>query len=72
MVHRLNRRNLLRAGATGGAVAGAVAGVPLLLPRGSTASDHAGHGATPTAEGTGSQLEQASQHAGHQHDQALK
>jgi len=62
---------LLRAGATGGAVAGAVAGVPLLLPRGSTASNHAGHEATPAAGGTGNetrtgnQLEEASQHAGH-------
>jgi len=62
---QMSRRRLLQVGATGGAVAGAVAGVPLLLPRGSTASDHAGHGATPTAGGTGSELEQASQHAGH-------
>ena len=56
MVHRLNRRNLLRAGATGGAVAGAVAGVPLLLSGNSTASDH---GATPTADGLGTQVEHA-------------
>jgi len=62
---QMNRRTLLQVGATGGAVAGAVAGVPLLLPRGSTASNHPGHGATPAAGGTGNELEQASQHAGH-------
>ena len=56
VVHRLNRRNLLRAGATGGAVVGAVAGVPLLLSGNSTASDH---GATPTADGLGTQVEHA-------------
>jgi len=39
--------------------------VPLLFPRGSTASDHAGHGATATAGGSGNELEEASQHAGH-------
>ncbi len=65
MVHRLNRRNLLRAGATGGAVAGAIAGVPLLLSGNSTASNHIGHETTPSAGGTGNELEQASQHAAH-------
>jgi len=32
VIHRLNRRALLRPGATGGAVAGAAAAAPLLLP----------------------------------------
>jgi FtsP/CotA-like multicopper oxidase with cupredoxin domain len=61
----LNRRSLLRLGAAGGAVAGTAAAAPLLLPRGSTASNHTGHEATPTAGGTGNDLEDASQHAAH-------
>ncbi|MDP9354284.1 MAG: hypothetical protein M3R02_03210, partial [Chloroflexota bacterium] len=65
MIHRLNRRKLLRAGATGGAVAGAAAALPLLLPRGSTASDHPDHQATPPASGAANELAQPEEHAGH-------
>jgi len=53
----LNRRNLLRLGAAGGAAAGAAVTTPLLLPRGSTASNHTGHEGTPTAGETGNDLE---------------
>ncbi len=65
MIHRLNRRTLLRAGATGSAVAGAAAALPLLLPRGSTASDHPDHQATPPASGAATELAQPEEHAGH-------
>jgi FtsP/CotA-like multicopper oxidase with cupredoxin domain len=65
MIHRLNRRSLLRAGATGGAVVGAAAAVPLLLPRDSTASTQLDHHATPTASAVSPEPGQDSQHAGH-------
>jgi len=61
---RLNRRTLLRAGASGGAVAGAAAGLPLLLPRGG-AADHPGHGATPPAGVAVAESAQPEEHAGH-------
>jgi hypothetical protein len=51
MIRSLNRRRLLRVGASGGAVAGAAAGLPLLLPRGGAASLHAVHQAAPPAGG---------------------
>ena len=65
MFHRLNRRRLLHAGASGGAIAGAAASLPLLLPRGGGAADHPGHPATPPAGGAAAESAQSEEHAGH-------
>ena len=59
--HRFGRRALLRLGATGGAVAGAATALPLLLARGTNASDLAGQAATPVAGGMNHEMGQGSQ-----------